>query len=168
MVDSSVVQINSEIESGKDCKLIFNTGDAYSVFQNSIVNNFQKLGRKIITGNDAQSKPEIINYAITNASVKYDDDMFRDGFLGEFKIQRKIKFEGNYSVAGNSVKADTFNFTNIDTVAVDKVSTLENIAFPFTLGELPPEPFFPSLLEPIVAIGSAAVAVILFFTVRSK
>ena len=168
LVDSSVVRINNEIASGKDCRLIFNTDDAYSVFQNSIINNFQKLGRKIITVNDDQLKPEIINYLITDASVEYDGDMFRDGFLGEFKIKRKINFEGNYSITGNPVSADNFNFTIIDTVAVDKVSTLENPAFPITKGAVPAEPFFSSLLEPIVAIGSAAVAVILFFTVRSK
>lgn len=168
LADSSVVQINKEITPGSNIKLNFNEDGAYSVFHNSILNNFQKLGRNIITGNDDLSKSEIINYSLTDVSVKYDDDMYRDGFLGEFLIQRKINYEGNYSITGNSVTADNFNFTIVDTVAVDKVSTLENFAFPFTKGDLPSEPFFSSLLEPIVAIGSAAVAVILFFTIRSK
>jgi len=42
------------------------------------------------------------------------------------------------------------------------------MSLPFTRAELPPEPFFSGLLEPAVAIGSAAVAIYLLFAVRSK
>jgi hypothetical protein len=48
------------------------------------------------------------------------------------------------------------------------VKSLENQALPFTKGEVPPEPLFSSLLEPAVALGTAAVVIYLFFSIRSK
>jgi hypothetical protein len=56
----------------------------------------------------------------------------------------------------------------IDTIKVDDIKNLENISFKFTTGSLPPEPFFSGLFEPVFALGTAAAAVILFFTIRSK
>jgi hypothetical protein len=38
----------------------------------------------------------------------------------------------------------------------------------FTKGDVPPEPFFSSLLEPTVAIVTTALAVALFFAIRSN
>ena len=59
-----------------------------------------------------------------------------------------------------------YNFS--DTVALSNINNLQNIAYSFTSPEIPNEPFFSSLLEPTIAIGTAAVAVYLFFNIRSK
>jgi len=48
------------------------------------------------------------------------------------------------------------------------VKSLENPNHPFTKGNIPAEPFFESIPEPVLAIGTAATAVILFFILRSK
>ena len=109
----------------------------------------------------------MINYSIDNASVKYGE-MERDGFWGDFIMPRKIELGGNYSLSNRIINSQTFNLTYYDTVAVDNVKVIENPSFPFTQGEVPSEPFFSGLFEPVVAIGSAAIAVILFFTIRSK
>ena len=80
--------------------------------------------------------------------------------------KREISLKGNYFYSGSGKK--DFSYSSNDTVKVDDIKNLENVSFKFTNGTLPPEPFFTGLFEPVVALGTAAAAVILFFTVRSK
>ena len=55
-----------------------------------------------------------------------------------------------------------------DTVLFDEIKSLSNSSLPFTKGEAPAEPFFASLWEPVIAVGTAIVTIFLFFTIRSK
>jgi hypothetical protein len=167
LVDSSVAKIDQNINS-KDLKVTFSTGDYYRLFQNQVIADFVKLGRNILSGSIKTSPGfETINYSIDNANVKYGD-MERNGLLGDFVMQRKIDLSGSYSISKETVISERFDYVYIDTVSVDDAKAIENPSFPFTQAEIPSEPFFSSLLEPAIAIGSAALAVILFFTIRSK
>lgn len=167
LVDSSVSKINTEV-STSDLKVDFSTGKYFGIFQNQVISDFTKLGRTVISGVPKDSSSvTVINYSIDNASVKYGE-MERDGFLGAFIMPREIGLSGSYSLGNKIINAESFNLMYYDTLAVDDVRVIENPSFPFTQGEVPSEPFFSSLFEPVVAIGSAAIAVILFFTIRSK
>jgi hypothetical protein len=167
LVDSSVAKIDQNINS-KDLKVTFSTGDYYRLFQNQVIADFVKLGRNILSDSIKTSPGfETINYSIDNANVKYGD-MERNGLLGDFVMQRKIDLSGSYSISKETVISERFDYVYIDTVSVDDAKAIENPSFPFTQAEIPSEPFFSSLLEPAIAIGSAALAVILFFTIRSK
>jgi hypothetical protein len=55
-----------------------------------------------------------------------------------------------------------------DTIWVKDINTLENESFDFTKGQIPTEPFFLSIWEPVIAIGIAAAVIILFFSIRSQ
>jgi len=66
------------------------------------------------------------------------------------------------------VVVKNFKFNYIDTVDANKIKNIEDPAIPFTQAALPAEPFFSSIYEPVIAVGAAALTVILFFTVRSK
>ncbi len=185
LVDSSIVEINSSVPlSVKEIKIDFNHGNYFSVFQNQVIYDFVKLGRTVIpdlparlvsdtseragqVGSVNNTGAAEVNYTLENAGVEYGE-MERDGFLGSFLMPRKLKIDGSYSVKNNTVQPGNFHYTYQDTIAVDDIKTLENPSFPFTQGEVPSEPFLSGLFEPVVAIGSAALAVILFFTVRSK
>ena len=167
LVDSSVAGINQKV-STKYVKVNYSKGNNFSVFQNEVISDFVKLGRTVLAdSNKNTADVTSINYIIDNAKVKYGD-MERDGFFGDFIMPREIKLSGSYSLSERVVDSQRFNLTYTDTVAVDDVKVIENSSFPFTEAQVPSEPFFSSLFEPVVAIGSAAVAVILFFTVRSK
>ena len=168
LVDSSVVKINNTISSPvKEVKINFNSGNYFSVFQDQVLYDFVKLGRTVVPDSPTSSGVIEVNYTLERAVVEYGD-MERDGFFGGFYLPRKVKVEGSYSVKNNIVTPGNFNFTYRDTVAVDDIKILENPSFTFTQGDVPPEPFLSNLFEPVVAIGSAAIAVILFFTIRSK
>lgn len=163
LVDSSAVIINKNIPvAQKNLFIKYNTNDFYSVFRNRIIFDFSKLGKTV-----TNSSSEIVNYSIEEAKVNYGE-MSKDGLFGGYYLQRTLKLKGNFSVENNSAIAGEFNLSLIDTVAVNDITAIENPVYPFTQGEVPSEPFFSSLFAPVVAIGSAALAVILFFTVRSK
>lgn len=163
LVDSSVVKINKVIPGNGDTIAVrFRSGENYSVFSNRVALDFSRLGRTI-----ASASPNVVNYTIEDAGVNYGD-MYRDGLFGDYFLPRKLSLKGNYSVETGSTVPGEFYFTSVDTVAVDDIESIENPAYRFTGGDVPSEPFFSSLFAPVVAIGSAALAVILFFTVRSK
>jgi hypothetical protein len=171
LVDSSANDFISQIpqlEDSVDLKL--NLGESYSVFSNKIIAALYSNGKIVVIENlePAIGKDAIsVNYIIDDANVKYGE-IFRDGFFGDYYIHRNISLKGNYLIHTNSAFYKEFNFSFNDTIRYDEIKSVENISFPFTRGKVPAEPFFSGLFEPIVAIGTAALAVILFFTIRSK
>ena len=165
MIDSSVTDFISKVpQSEESIKLDLNLGKDYSAFTNKVIAKIISFGKKISNGNDESSN---VNYIINKAEVTYGD-IYRNGFFGSFYLPRNLFLKGNYTVEGDSTVFKGFSYSYNDTLKYDDIKNVENDSFPFTKGEIPPEPLLSSLFEPIVAIGVAAVAVILFFTVRSK
>jgi hypothetical protein len=159
---------NNSMPSSK-LKVDLTAGDAYSVLKNHIIEYI--LSKKIDLVTEINNNVSELNYTIENTSCKYSD-IFRDGFLGPFMVRRELSLKGLYlynsSPNSGSIHPFDFNYYYTDSVKVDDIKTLENISYKFTSAALPPEPFFTGLFEPVAALGTAAAAVILFFTVRSK
>jgi hypothetical protein len=166
MIDSSVTDFISKVpQSEESIKLDLNLGKDYSVFTNKVIAKIISLGKKI--SNEKNDESSTVNYIINKADVTYDD-IYRDGFFGGYYLPRTLSLKGNYTVESDSTVLRDFSYSYNDTLKYDDIRNVENDDYPFTKGEVPPEPFLSSLFEPIVAVGAAAVAVILFFTVRSK
>ncbi|MCB0750034.1 MAG: hypothetical protein KDC52_01025 [Ignavibacteriae bacterium] len=157
---------NSVLDKSNEFALNFNSPEDYKIFNNSIVDKLQKSGFNL---SEEKNRSEILNYSIENIAVDYSD-MFRDGIFGEYLIQRNINLNGSYFVisSGNLGNVNNYEYTFKDTVALNAVNSLQNIAYSFTSPEIPDEPFFSSLVEPTIAVGTAAIAVYLFFNIRSK
>ncbi len=165
MVDSSVNNFISQVPpSDKSIKLGLSLGDSYSIFNNKIINNINSSGKKL---SDVSNDAITVNYVIDNIHVEYGE-IFRDGLFGDYCITRNLLLKGNYLVGIDSALYNEFSFSFNDTIKFDEINLVENNSFEFTKGKIPAEPFFSSLFEPIVAVGTAALAVILFFTIRSK
>ncbi len=165
MVDSSVNSFISQVPpSDKNIKLILNLGDRYSFFNNKIINEINSSEKKLI---DRSNDAITVNYVIENINVDYGE-IFRDGFFGDYLITRNLLLKGNYLIGTNSALFNEFSYSFNDTIKFDEINLIENGSFEFTRGKIPAEPFFSSLFEPIVAVGTTAFAVILFFTIRSK
>ncbi len=162
--DYTLLQIPS---NEKDCKLNLILGKEYSVLKNNILSRFISDGKTIEQNSNIRNNSVVVDLTIDKAEVKYGN-MFRKGLFGNFYIPREISLSGNFIVLNSGAGMRKFNYAYSDSVNVDKIKSLENISFPFTHGKLPPEPFFTSLFEPVIAIGATALAVILFFTIRSK
>lgn len=173
LTDSSAANLIKNIPGEKkEVILQLNLGNEYSILGNKIISSLQENNFFVSVGSikhnevSPQASPTV-NFVIDNAGVQYGE-MFRNGFLGDYLIPRKIFLSGNYMVDLKGANYNAFNFNFADTIRVDEIKNLENLSFPFTQGEVPIEPFFSGLLEPVIAIGTAAVAVFLFFSIRSR
>ena len=172
LIDSAATQAAKNISSViPEVSVTFELGIYYTIFENRIISRLSSNGLKIFRGRDAEAKIHNLNFVIQDAEVKYGEQE-RDGFLGEFYVSRELILSGNYLITSSEVPSSSelkeFNYSFTDKVKVEDIDKIENRSFPFTSGKLPSEPFFSSLLEPVIAVGAAAIAVILFFSVRSK
>jgi hypothetical protein len=166
VVDSASTSFVDDLGNIKEVELELGLGTYYAVFANQVRSKILRNGIKISSSNDSSGNIEKVNFTIGECSVKYSQPE-RDGLFGDYFTDRTIEVQGNYFVPSNQ-KVKEFNIAKKDRVNVDDVEKIENRSYPFTHGDLPPEPFFSSLLEPIVAVGAAAITIILFFSVRSK
>ncbi|MBK8945207.1 MAG: hypothetical protein IPM32_08040 [Ignavibacteriae bacterium] len=167
LIGVSISKINStQIDKNQNFEFKFNSPQEFSALSNSVIEKMQNVGFKF---NKDENNSEVLNYSIKNILVEYPE-MFRDGIFGEYLVNRKVELESSFyfSANGNLSKVENFVYNYSDTLAYEEINSVQNIAYGFTSPEIPSEPFFSSLVEPTIAIGTAAVAVYLFFNVRSK
>ena len=167
LVDSSITEALFNIsDSPKDIFLDLKLGSSYTIFEDQIFKSLQSQKKNVSTTSNPSENIRL-SYSIENAVVNYGET-FRDGFLGDHFVERKIFISGSNRFHEKEMKIKDFYFQNIDTVKFDEIQSLENVSYPFTKGEIPSEPFLSNLFEPLVAITTAAIVIALFFTVRSK
>ena len=166
--DSLVNRIAENIPHNNDkIILTLNLGDSYSIFSNHIRSAFKVSGKEVFTNpQEGLNLPEI-NIVMEEADVRYGE-MDRDGWFGDYYVPRTLSIKGNYLNTAFNKGLHQFLITAIDTIKVEELESLENNSFPFTKGNIPAEPFLSSVWQPVIAIGVAAAAIVLFFTVRSK
>jgi hypothetical protein len=166
LIDSASSLLIKDLGESKKINLELNFGTDYSVFANKVRGNLLRSGFQFVGKDSVQENVVRVNFVIDNSFVSYTEPE-KDGIFGDFLTERTIELSGNFFVSKQSQVKD-FSLTVKDTINVEDVEKVENRSYPFTRGELPPEPFFSSLLEPIVAVGATAITIILFFSVRSK
>ena len=168
LTDSLVDQIVQQLPA-KENKILLtlNLGERYSLFSNNIRARFNKYGKDILDHPPDNLNIPQVDIVMEGAGVEYGE-MFKDGWFGSHYIQRYSTIFGNYLYTYSKEGKKEFEITKIDTVKVEDIKYLENDSFPFTKGTLPSEHFISGLAEPLIAIGTAAVVVVLFFTIRSK
>lgn len=167
LIDRSVADISNNINNESEIYLNYNSSGKYNLFKNRIVTDLQKKVNKLW-----DKRGEGINelsYSLSRAKVNYDD-VIKDGLFGGYLVKRNISISGNYYLSGNGnvILSNNFEYSNIDTVDFDKLNEIENPAYPFSTGKIPSIPFFSGIWEPILALGTAAITIFLFFTVRSN
>jgi hypothetical protein len=171
LVNSSVKDLAENIKiHSKEFEVKFIAANDYSILQTELLSDLQKNGFILFNKNESKNENlRTLTYTLDNAKVDYKN-IFKDGILGVYLVEREATLNGSYFIEDNNKlgKVKEFNYSLLDTVLYDDIKTLDNIAYQFTSAELPDEPFFSSLLEPTIAIGTAAIAVYLFFNIRSK
>lgn len=167
LVDSAADHINHQIPAGEKIFVNSKMPDEYFSLKSRFLSRLKNSGREIVTEGKSTSFGVEIN--LDHSLVKYSDT-FKKKLFGEFKVKRVISIKGSYSIIkdSNYLLTNEINYSKSDTVNYDDIKSLENNVLPYTKGEIPSEPVFSSLLEPVIAISAAALTVILFFTVRSK
>lgn len=166
LVDSSISQIVSNENISSDIFLAVNFSPSYQVLENQVYQSFSAQNKNIVNWNNP-SGSVFLSYSLENAKVEYGE-IFRDGFLGDQYLERKISLTGSWRLNKEAVITQDFHYEKIDTVLFSEIADIENYAYPFTKGTIPTEPFISNIFEPLVAVTTAAVVVVLFFTIRSK
>ncbi len=151
----------------KNITLDLDLGNAYTILGNQVFEMFHSSGKNIVKALRKDSASVKLSFVIDQAKVTYGE-LFRKRLFGDFYTARKLLLSGNYVLYSPELSVHNFNYSFSDTVDANKIKEMENVSFPFTQGQLPAEPLFSSMYEPVIAVGVAALTVILFFTVRSK
>ncbi|MCL5030477.1 MAG: hypothetical protein M1480_15810 [Bacteroidetes bacterium] len=168
LADSAASSLDQRIPaSQKNVKLNLILGSAYNIFGNEIISSLNNNGRNIVNENVKDSSFAAVSFIIDNAKVTYGK-LFKKSIFGEFYTTRNLILSGSYVLFSSDAKSYNFKFSYSDTITTSDLKNIENTSYPFTQGQLPAEPFFSSIYEPVIAVGTAALTVILFFTIRSK
>lgn len=122
----------------------------------------------VITESD--TAPLHLVFGVDDARIIYDN-VRREGFLGQRIVDRVVRMQLSAKVvnraAGGEVAIFSLQDSLSDTLPLSDVPRVEHPSVALTRGNLPQEGFFSNLAEPLVVIGSIAVAVLLLFHVRS-
>jgi hypothetical protein len=170
MIDSllflSTEEIAEELNKNEDYFLEFIAADDYVILKSKVIQFLKLRDFNIIDTEKTQNK---LLYTIEEVKINYTD-IFKDGLFGTYLVKRESHLNGSFYLInnGNIGNLNSFNHLLADTVLYSEIPQLDNIAYSFTSADLPEEPFFSSALEPVIAIGTAAVAVYLFFNIRSR
>ncbi|MFC2139485.1 hypothetical protein ACFLR4_02375 [Bacteroidota bacterium] len=168
LVDESLTFISQGWSSqNPEVYINYTSQNNFRFFKDRVAAELMNAGTKLIT--DKDSAELILNYTIYSVNIDYNET-FRDGLFSDYLVEREAGLNCSFSLEKNDEVIDAANlvFSNVDTVKYAEIKDLENVLLPFTQAEIPPEPFFSSLLEPVIAIATAVVTLFLFFTVRSK
>lgn len=152
-------------EAAKFISSSFFTGDRIPNVKPELQGDYKVLYpafSKNLTDNGLTVSDEGAPIYLKNAAVTYSSP-FTQSFLGDYYTERTAVISGD--LGSSETK---FRFESIDTVKLSEVSDLENKGFPFTMSDIPKEPFWGSLTNVVIAAGATVLAVILFFTVRTN
>ncbi len=140
--------------------------ERYQLLKSSLLEKIAKSAKLIL---QKENSDFVFIYSVEDARVTYGET-FTKSFLGRNYVEREVTLKGfaGMNKPADIITAGRFEFSEKDTVEYGSLKDLGNSAYPFTNPEIPTEPFFSSIWEPVIAIGVAITTVYLLFTVRSK
>ena len=163
----------SKMKSPDSVEIIFskNSDDDW-IAKQAILTELKTLGYVVYYASDSSSiSNNMIEINNADYHVNYDS-MYNDGFWGKKKVRRTILTELAIQTINKKSGEVLFNGiirdSQIDTVAVDDIHSIELSATKSTQGNIPPDNFLSRYVEPFVIIGATGLAVFLFFHVRTQ
>ncbi|MDQ1267086.1 MAG: hypothetical protein QG635_2239 [Bacteroidota bacterium] len=169
LASEACIEIAKEIKkTGADTiKFVIADTPAKDFFYQKIVESSGAQGIRI-SKNTATVNHAEVKALIEEASIQYlalSGDFDRIIRRGKVRIAATIKY-----ISGEIAVLPTSEMTRQDTVFRFQYEYIESSAYPFAKAALPPEEssLFNQIIEPVVLVSSAMLAVFLFFTVRSN
>lgn len=133
--------------------------------RSALVSAWQSSGHEIFIEDDEDDTPgqrARVMFAVEDARVVYTRSSSR--------LSRNVDLSLRYSISssdGRILVDDRCAERRSDVIAWGDVDAVEHETYPETQGVLPPAGRFRRLIEPAVVTAATAVAVFLFFTLRS-
>ena len=157
----------AELKGVTDLEISVVPKEASWYIEGSIHESLAPLSMK--TRTDTLS-PLMVEFGISEARVEYSN-VRKDWLFGSRMIDRTVHLRLATKILERrtgAVKLLTeYDTSRTDTIGLSEVIAVENPAIPMTKGRQPQQSFFSNLAEPLVLVGSVAVAVLLLFNVRS-
>ncbi|MEO8447606.1 MAG: hypothetical protein ABI528_08935 [bacterium] len=131
---------------------------------------------KLIVNENSDSINYVIKFKDPVINTKYSK-IFTDNVIGVKKIVREItvsyKLEITKKINSSSdslriILNQNFNKKSKDNIDLDKLTYAEDSRYRFSSSELPEESTLNQIMFPAIIVAASAVAIILFFTIRSK
>ncbi|MBX2992213.1 MAG: hypothetical protein KF749_13750 [Bacteroidetes bacterium] len=130
----------------------------------------ENLKNSSINPSVSEAAPLLFEFGLSDVSVEYSG-VRRDWLFGARMVDRTVRLRLAARIvdrrSGSIVLTDEFADSKTDTIGLSEIRFVENPTIPITKGKLPQQGFFSNVAEPLVVIGSIAVAVLLLFNVRS-
>jgi len=172
LLDSSFLDFNDILNFASDdffYRFSIDNEDEQSEFLiRYLINTFPK--KKFLGPDTEASNIEVTTLSLKNYSLstKYE----KTGSLQVLKksIFRKINIEFDMSVIRNDSLSGKLKFSKqySGEFDYDKINYVESGNYSFLKGKLPEQSFWDRFLIPMVSLVTSAVAIILFFSIRSK
>jgi hypothetical protein len=131
----------------------------------------ETLTKHRVTVFDSPAGSEVIlNVRAYSPSLHYGE-AFAESFLGSKKVVRTISLALQFTVISQSDKkvlfAKSYTHSYSDTLLYSEVQYFNDPSIPFASVTSPQLSFFDSILEPVIVTVASAIAIYLFFTIRS-
>lgn len=141
------------------------------VADHAFAGRFDSCGYKVkYAGDSAETAPVIFKVGEAGASVKYSN-AHRFTLFGRRCAERSVTVRVQAQIydteTGIILSGESLIAEHRDTIYVDDIPMFENPEIPMTKADLPDESFIDRFIEPIIIVGTAGVAVFLFFHIRS-
>ncbi|MDX9925448.1 MAG: hypothetical protein RBS48_11860 [Ignavibacteriaceae bacterium] len=169
LLQESAEKSDSLLQSNfiKTFDLKFDSNERFQYYGSILNQYFLNKGYQITQGKEDADNKLLFN--LINFDIKYGEPE-KESFFGDLLIKRNmsLKTVQTLNKKDSPLSSITFNAVKEDTLLYDEASEFENSgSFPVR-NHLPSAPIFSNLLEPILAVGSIGIVIILFFTVRSN
>ncbi len=111
----------------------------------------------------------MISLTVSRVDVRYENP-FSESFLGTRKAMRKVSLQMRGTIVNAHSRqvmwAGTVERSFADTIRIAQINLLESSSSAIAKGIVPEAPFMERIIEPMVVVAAAGIAVYLFFTIR--
>ena len=156
------VECLGSVPAGAD-SLVLDAPDTMPYLRSALTKLWQEGGRSIYLADSTALPIPRLTYSVEEAAVEY----VRRGK----QIERRLHLDLGFTYTdpdGRLVSDDRCRGARSGLIGRADLARLEDAAYPETQAEAPPAGWFRRYLEPAVLTAATAVAVYLFFTLRSN
>lgn len=180
LINESLVPVENEILLlGKDkfYNLSVNSKDGNSDQKSYLISLIKnKLsGYKLLIDADSAEYSDSIDYNILFKNVVFKTvykSIYNDNLLGTKMVNRVISVSYDVIITDERTSSQIFNKNfnkkTEDSFKIDEQNLVEDRRYNFSQSNLPEESSLNKVIYPAVIILASAIAIILFFTIRSK
>jgi hypothetical protein len=166
VIADSVARARPAVDTAS-VRISVSPGEVRWILEEPVAKAFRNRGWGVVISDSARF---LVEFGALAMNVKYEN-VRRPGIFASRVVDRTVRLGAQVRVAdratGVVLSAEEKSAEHADTVELSMIESLETSWVPATRGTVPAEGFLSGWAEPLIVIGSVAVAIYLLFTVRS-